>query len=175
MKKIIYYILLLTILFIPSFVSAEEVNLYLFHSQYCMHCKQERLWLEEIKNEYDNLNIYEYEVTSSQDNSDLLHRVKARFATDTPYVPFTVVGDKYWVGFNEDTKSDVIDIIEKYSNEEHKDVVYEVINNIDSDIVEGGDVTDDTFVIPILGEINAKNVSLPLLSIVIGISAYVII
>lgn len=168
MKKIISFLFFICLCLLPNIVSAEEVNLYLFHSKDCSHCKQERLWLETIKDEYEYLNIYEYEVTRNQENSDLLDKVKERFMTDTPYVPFTVVGDKYWVGFGENAKSGIIEIVEKYNTQEHRDIVYEVINNIDNSTIEDGDKIDDTFVIPILGEINAKNVSLPILSIIVG-------
>ena len=61
MKKIFTYIILtFTILIFPNIVKAEEVNLYLFHSQDCMHCASEREWLSSIKDDYPYLNIYEY-------------------------------------------------------------------------------------------------------------------
>lgn len=168
MRKLVGLFLILCCFLVPGYVSAEEVNLYLFHSKDCSHCKEERVWLEELSKEYEYVNIYEYEVTRDKDNSKILDKVKFRFNTTDPHVPFTVVGDKYWIGFNENTKSGIKTIIERYNNKKHQDVVYEVLNNIDGDIIKNGDKIDDTFVIPVLGEINAKNVSLPLLSIVVG-------
>ncbi len=166
--KFKYLVILLVILLLPINAQALDVNIYLFHSKDCAHCKQERAWLEEIEPDYGNINIYEYEVTRDKDNSNLLDNVKKRFNTSTPYVPFTVVGDKYFVGFSEDTKSGIVTMIERYSEKEHRDVVNEVLNGIDGEIVKNGDKIDDTFTIPILGEVNAKNVSLPIISIIVG-------
>lgn len=167
LKFKVLLILLFTLL-LPFNIKAQEVNLYLFHSSDCLHCKAEREWLEEIKNDYDYLEIHEYEVLHNKDNNDFLDKVKLKFNTNTPYVPFTVVGDKYFVGFSDDTKAGVLKIIERYSEQDHRDVVNEIINNIDGEVVKNGDKIDDTFTIPLLGEINAKKVSLPIISIVIG-------
>lgn len=168
MKKIIVSFIFFCFLLVPSLVRAEEVNIYLFHSTDCGHCKQERIWLKQIEKEYEYINIYEYEVTRNEDNNAILEKVKERFATDSPYVPFTVIGDKYWVGFGENAKEGIQTIIKRYGEQEHRDVVYEVLNNIPGEIVEHGDKINDKFVVPILGEINAKTVSLPLMSVVVG-------
>lgn len=168
MKFKIRYLLLFFLLLFPIFVNAEEVNLYLFHSSDCMHCKAEIEWLDELKENYDYLNINKYEVMHNKENSEFMDKVKSKFNIKKSQVPFTVIGDKYFIGFSDSNKSGIIKIIEKYSNMEHRDVVYEVLNNIDGDVVKNGDKIDDTFTIPILGEVNAKEVSLPIISIVIG-------
>ena len=38
------------------------VNIYLFHSYTCKHCKEEIKLLDELEKEYDNIKIYKYEV-----------------------------------------------------------------------------------------------------------------
>lgn len=166
--KLKYLVYVLIVLLFPLNVNALDVNIYLFHSQDCTHCKAERQWLEEIKSDYDNINIYEYEVTRDKDNASLESKVKKQFNTTTPYVPFTVVGEKYFIGFSDNTKEGIIKMINKYSSEECRDVVDEVINGVDNGIITNGDKLDDTFTIPLIGEVNAKNVSLPIISIIIG-------
>lgn len=166
--KLKYLVYVLIVLLFPLNANALDVNIYLFHSQDCTHCKAERQWLEEIKSDYDNINIYEYEVTRDKDNASLESKVKKQFNTTTPYVPFTVVGEKYFIGFSDNTKEGIIKMINKYSSEECRDVVDEVINGVDNGIITNGDKLDDTFTIPLIGEVNAKNVSLPIISIIIG-------
>ena len=173
MKKITTYIILVFAIFIfPNIVKAEEVNLYLFHSQDCMHCASEREWLASIKDKYPYLNIYEYEVTRNKDNSDLLEGVKERLSSTSQYVPFTVIGEQHWIGWNDDNKNKIIYAIENYDHYK-RDIVYEVINGIEGNNVEGTEEEIDTedvstFTIPILGKIDAKKVSLPLVAIVVG-------
>ena len=166
--KLKYLIFLFIVLLFPISAKANDVNIYLFHSQDCSHCKAEIKWLEEIKENYDNVTVQEYEVTRNSDNASLESKVKKQFNTTTPIVPFTVIGEKYFIGFSDDTKSGITKMIDKYSNEEHRDVVDEVINGIDNGIITNGDKLDDKFTIPIIGEVNAKNVSLPIIAIVIG-------
>ena len=166
--KLKYLIFLFMVLLFPMSAKANDVNIYLFHSQDCSHCKAEIKWLEEIKENYDNVTVQEYEVTRNSDNASLESKVKKKFNTTTPLVPFTVIGEKYFIGFSDDTKSGITKMIDKYSNEEHRDVVDEVINGIDNGIITNGDKLDDKFTIPIIGEVNAKNVSLPIIAIVIG-------
>ena len=166
--KLKYLIFLFIVLLFPISAKANDVNIYLFHSQDCSHCKAEIKWLEEIKENYDNVTVQEYEVTRNSDNASLESKVKKQFNTTTPIVPFTVIGEKYFIGFSDDTKSGITKMIDKYSNEEHRDVVDEVINSIDNGIINNGDKLDDKFTIPIIGEVNAKNVSLPIIAIVIG-------
>lgn len=166
--KLKYLIFLFIVLLFPICAKANDVNIYLFHSQDCSHCKAEIKWLEEIKENYDNVTVQKYEVTRNSDNASLESKVKKQFNTTTPLVPFTVIGEKYFIGFSDDTKSGITKMIDKYSNEEHRDVVDEVINGIDNGIINNGDKLDDKFTIPIIGEVNAKNVSLPIIAIVIG-------
>lgn len=173
MKKVLMWLVLTVAFLFPTFVNAEEVNLYLFHSQDCTHCQSERKWLESIKDKYDNLNIYEYEITRNSDNSALLDKVKERLSSTSNYVPYTVIGEQHWIGWNEDNKEKIIEAIENYDFSK-RDIVNEVINNIPGDNIKNTEEniensSDKTeFTVPILGKIDAKKVSLPIMAIVIG-------
>ncbi len=173
MKKILLWLILTITLLFPMAINAEEINLYLFHSQDCTHCQSERKWLESIKDKYDNLNIYEYEITRNSDNSALLDKVKERLSSTSNYVPYTVIGEQHWIGWNEDNKAKITEAIENYDFSK-RDIVNEVINNIDGDkigntedsIENNDDKTE--FTVPVLGKIDAKKVSLPIMAMVIG-------
>ena len=172
-NKLLYIFIFLSFLFIPNTVTAqEEVNLYLFHSQDCSHCKAEREWLDSIKEDYEYLNIYEYEVTRNADNSNLLKNVKEILCSDTKYVPFTIVGEKYFVGWNADNKNKILNEIKNYDHTK-RDIVGEILKGVEgSKICDIPSIEDDkeesNFTLPILGEIDAKKVSLPLIAAIIG-------
>ena len=173
MKKILLWLVLTTAFLFPMVINAEEINLYLFHSQDCTHCQSERKWLESIKDKYDNLNIYEYEITRNSDNSALLDKVKERLSSTSNYVPYTVIGEQHWIGWNEDNKAKITEAIENYDFSK-RDIVNEVINNIDGekignteDSIENNDDKTE-FTVPVLGKIDAKKVSLPIMAMVIG-------
>ena len=173
MKKILLWLILTITLLFPMAINAEEINLYLFHSQDCTHCQSERKWLESIKDKYDNLNIYEYEITRNSDNSALLDKVKERLSSTSNYVPYTVIGEQHWIGWNEDNKAKITEAIENYDFSK-RDIVNEVINNVDGekignteDSIENNDDKTE-FTVPVLGKIDAKKVSLPIMAMVIG-------
>ena len=173
MKKVLLWSILTIALLFPMVINAEEVNLYLFHSQDCTHCQSERKWLESIKDKYDNLNIYEYEITRNSDNSALLDKVKERLSSTSNYVPYTVIGEQHWIGWNEDNKAKIIEAIENYDFSK-RDIVNEAINNVNGEKIGNTEVpiedSDDKteFTVPVLGKIDAKKVSLPIMAMVIG-------
>lgn len=131
MRKIVYAIILFLML-IPS-VKADDnlVNIYLFHSENCDHCKNEIELLDELEKEYSNIRVYKYEV-SDKDNSLLFGRVTNLLDAKTGGVPFTVIGGKYYNGFNvEKSKKIFLGTISYYSKYGYKDVVGEYIGNIE--------------------------------------------
>ena len=109
MRIIISFLLfIILLLLISNSVLAEnvsdKVNVYFFWGEGCPHCAQEKPFLDKLENRYPNVTIYRYEIYYSKENRDLLIEVGKKLNTDVSGVPFTVVGDKYFVGwFNEET------------------------------------------------------------------------
>lgn len=165
MKKWIFSLILFFSFFYS--VDAKELKLYLFHSESCPHCASERQFLNEIKDEYKTVEVVEYEVTQVKENMDLLKEVKKTLEDYNNYVPYTVIGEYSIAGFSENTKSSIRKYLDYCLENECEDVVDKVINNEDVKL-EKEEIKEEEFTLPILGEINAKSVSLPLLSVVIG-------
>ena len=167
MKRKLLIILLAFVLFLPlnvfalsdnyvdkvanitgSKVNKNKVNLYLFHGRECPHCAEEKQWLKEIKKDYkDYLNVYEFEVWHDENNAKTLEVVKETFKTDARGVPFTVIGDNYYVGYSEATGSMIETKIKEYAE----------LN-----------ARPNEAKLPILGKVNLKNVSVPLVAVVLG-------
>lgn len=156
-------------------VSAKEVTVYLFHSNTCPHCKAEIEFLNEYINEHDDVKLKMYEVTQNKENSDLLDKVKETFNCENNYVPYTVIGETGLTGFGDARQEEIVHFIEKYQSVEHRDIVAEVIKTGKAVELEEKEEpsntnkkTDTTKEVPILGKIDAKKVSLPLVSLIIG-------
>ena len=170
-------IVLLLLLLIPTLVSAKEVNLYLFHGDGCPHCAKEREYLKEIEKEYDDVNIHLYEVWYDTDNQELMEKVKKELNSSTNYVPLTIIGDKYTVGFNDNTKLMIKNNIEKCLKEDCEDVVGNVLagktaneTTIKKEVKEQKKDKEDSIKdLPILGKVDVKKVSLPIIAAVIGL------
>lgn len=128
-------------------IEENKINLYLFYSESCPHCHDEMEYLKTLQKKYkDKLNIYKFEVSKNEDNSKILKSVKELFEVNNQYVPFTVIGDEYIVGFSESTETTIESIVEKYLNEK----------------------TEKKYNIPLIGEINGKEVSISLIAVILG-------
>lgn len=167
MKKLKFLILTI-ILLLPISVSAKEkVNLYLFHSETCGHCQAEIKYLKELEQEYDNLKVHLYEVDSHKDNAEKMIKVKEALKIDSPNVPFTVIGNYYYIGFSDGIADGIKELVDMYSEEKETNMVKPVL--------EGKEVPDiemlngEIKTIKVLGKtVNPAKLSLPVLSIVLG-------
>lgn len=172
MNRIRKIIITALLLFIPFVVSADEKTLrvYLFHQESCPHCKKEIQYLEELKNKYSNLDVVTYEVSQNIMNYNFMNRVIEKTGIVTNgQVPFTIIGTDYYIGFEDHVKKSIKDSIDKFLNDKNSiDVIAKVKNGEDVSNIKYNVDPKSTKVIPILGEIDAKKVSLPLVAIVIG-------
>lgn len=163
MKKIL--IILLTIFAFSLNVEAKELNLYLFYGEECPHCEKEQKYLDELSNYYD-FNIVKYETWHNEENAELMQKIKSKLNIDNPYVPFTVIDNLGLTGFNDNTKAEIESRIKYCLKNECHDIMEETCDDNESIIEESCD--QDKFTLPLLGEIHAKDVSLPIVAIVIG-------
>ena len=167
MKKIKFLILTILLLLPISISAKEKVNLYLFHSETCMHCQAEIEYLNKLKEEYDNLKIHLYEVDSHKDNAEKMIKVKEKLKIDSPNVPFTVIGNYYYIGFSDGIGDGIKELIEKYSEEKETDMVKPILE--DKEVPNIKMLNGEIKTINFLGkEINPGTLSLPVLSIILG-------
>lgn len=165
MKKILLTFFAL-FLFIP--LASAKVNVYLFHSDSCPHCKREIEYLKTL----DDVNVKYYEVSSY---SNLLSKVRKELNIKESSVPLTIIGSDYVIGYSDEIKNNIDSMIKSYSEKEHCDVVEDIIQNKDIkscvDKNKGIYTKSDDKVLNIFGKkiiFNAKNISLPLISALIG-------
>lgn len=175
-KKIIL-IGIFIFLFIPTIVYAEEkeVNLYLFYGKGCPHCAAEEEALVDIQAEFPSLHIYTYETWYNTENQVKLEQVGKILKKNITNVPLTVIGNKYFVGYSESIKQEIIDAIKLHIAHDYEDKVGVKLGVLDNkNVNNGGGVhkiheNKKTFTLPVIGEIDAKSVSLPLISIFVGL------
>lgn len=177
MKKMItILIFFFTFLFSPVCYAEEKMDLYLFYGDGCPHCEAELQFLEEVKKEYSHLEIHTYETWKSDENNKLLTRVKNALGIENPYVPFTVINGKGYTGYSENTAYQIRKELENYDFEK-EDIVDKVTANPtlydktqkQTKPPATKEKEDTSVVLPLLGKIDAKEVSIPLIAIVMGL------
>lgn len=178
MKKIksIIITILLLIIFIPNLKASDTVNAYLFYGKECHNCENEmKFWNEYLKTN-NKVILYKYEVWHNEENYNKLINVMDILKYDNNgkvAVPFLVIGNEYIVGYGGNyTKENIKDKINYYLNNEYNDEVGQYLqienakNNPNVEVIDHS--KDESFYIPLLGKINAKTVSLPVLSVILG-------
>lgn len=180
MNKIKYVIFSLFLFMIAICnIKAEDnlVNLYLFYSKTCPHCEEEIKMLDSIKDDYKNLRIYKYEL-SEDNNSEIFKNVAILFDLNVSGVPFTIIGEKTFIGYGENSKKTIIGCIEYYSKHGYVDKVGQYLNkelptyDISDDDTSIDEYLEDygnySFNIPIIGEVNTKTLTIPMIAVVMG-------
>lgn len=133
---------------VDASVEDDVINIYFFYGDGCPHCaKEEKFFEEELEKKYKNIKIYYFEVWKNDENSQMLSKVKDVFKVSNSNVPFTVIGKKYLTGYSDGTKEKIYDIIDEYS---------------------GKDVNESVYSLPIVGKVDVKAFSLPLISVILG-------
>ena len=118
---IILFIIIGNINTIKAKDSNEIINIYLFHSEYCSHCKEEIKFLERVKKRYSNINIYKYEINDSENESNI-KIAEEIYDTEINVVPTLIIGEKIYTGYSEDkTPLRVIATIDYYSKYGYND------------------------------------------------------
>lgn len=157
------------------------VNIYLFHSYTCKHCKEEIKLLDELEKEYDNIKVYKYEVNENG-NGELLKNISEIMESKVTGTPYTIIGNKVFSGYDyENSKGRFKGAIEYYSKYGYEDKVGEYISSIPlpSYEVKDTDLDVDEYIndyisykvkLPLIGEVKLKNLTLPLVTVVIGLA-----
>ncbi len=164
MKKFVLPILLMLFLF-PLRASATTISF--FYGEGCPHCAKEKTFLKELQEEYPDIKIDYYETWYNEENSDLLKKVKESFSEYHSYVPYTVIGNKTWTGYQETVESEIRSYIKACQYKECTDIVEKVKETGESVTIQQ-DTSRETVTLPVFGTFSVKKVTVPLLAVLMG-------
>lgn len=155
MKKKILFLFVFLMVVAPlffSFAQTNKIEINFFYSKYCSHCHAEKPFLEKLVKKYPQIELKEYEISSSPKNQKIFQEFAQKYNVDTNGVPVTFIGDKYVIGYdNENNKGKEIEnYITSYIGEQPA-------NNAEKKIH-----------IPIIGDVNISRFSLPALTVILG-------
>ena len=81
--------------------SSKSVIVYLFWGDGCPHCAAEKPLLEDLTRRYPSVQVQMFEVWNVPENRDLFSKMTAAYGFEPSGVPTTFLGDRYWVGYND--------------------------------------------------------------------------
>lgn len=170
MIKKIFKILLLAFfslfLFLDKASAVEEkIRIYFFWSKSCPHCHREKLFLDKLISQYPQLELKSLEI-SSFENLKLWQEVGNKLEVKIGGTPFTVIGTQYFSGFLDD----------ETTGKQIEAVVKDALENGCYDVIEECEVmppedipAPETISLPFFGELRLQSISLPLLTVVMGV------
>jgi len=86
---------------------AQKVTLYLFWGDGCGYCAKEKAFLDKLKLDYPELDIVMFEVWNNAENAQLMKEFAQAYGISAGGVPVTFIGDKSWVGYNDNIGSEI--------------------------------------------------------------------
>ena len=172
MKYVNKILLVLFLFFICNTVSAKQISVYLFHSSDCVHCKAEIKFLDELKDKYD-IKVYKYEVMYNSENRKTMENVRKLMEDTGSLVPYTIIGTTTFTGFSEVQETQIEKAIIEYQEVAYCDKVGLYLGHTTDDSECDGKVDpkeeDSKMNLPLIGEVDVKSFSLPIIAIVIGL------
>jgi thiol-disulfide isomerase/thioredoxin len=85
---------------LPAYADSQSVDIYFYHSKTCPHCLKQKPLMEAIAKENPQIKIHAYEVhEKTQDWQKFLQQ----YQLPNGAVPRTLVGDKIFVGYTEES------------------------------------------------------------------------
>ena len=104
------------------------VNIYYFYIDGCPNCDAQFEFFERIEDEWGAyFNLYSYEVQYNSQNAELLSKLAEILDETVGGIPFTIIGEKAFVGFNERMEDNFIDAIREGANQDFD--VYRYLND----------------------------------------------
>jgi cytochrome c biogenesis protein CcdA/glutaredoxin len=164
-------------------VDNDKINIYFFWGEGCPHCEKEKAFLKTFQEENPDVVVRDYEVWGSRENLELMMEFAKELDVDVRGVPFTVIGEHYVIGWVSDdySGSEIEEAVECGRSESCPDIGAEILDEEEPEIKGEEDVEveeeekkdvvgiPEKMDLPIIGEIETKNFSLPLLTVVLGV------
>ncbi len=166
--KFVFFCVLLAL--IPGFAhaaNAKKIPIYFFWGIGCGECEHQKVFLQDLKKKYPQIEIRSYESLNNSDNAIIFSGIARRFNISSPVVPATFIDNKSWIGYNASFAREIENRIEYCLKNKCVDPLVES----PSVIFQGNTQhTKETkrITLPFFGEIEPSNISLPVVTLLLA-------
>ena len=144
--------------------TSRGVVVHFFTASGCPHCAEGEAFLEDLRERYPALEIREYEIWNNRPNFDLLLRLSSTFGSETVSTPTFFIGNRIWTGFSQADAQQVEAAVRTCLEQGCPDPLKR-LESPEKAVTE----EPSTLTLPVLGEVNAQRVSIPVLTVVLGL------
>ncbi|MFZ5376816.1 MAG: hypothetical protein ACOZAN_04095 [Patescibacteria group bacterium] len=198
LEQALGYFLLIGFLFCvtPKTLANTQVTAYLFYGKGCPHCLHEQELLKTLVKEYPQIEVKEFEIYHDSENHQILEDVANKLNLQVAGVPFLVIGDQAIPGYTEgitnleieqrinhclknSCPNSIATIIENHKKD-HDNINHTVstapsqenqlspLTEQETKSTESVNHRSKTIVLPLFGEIESHQLSLPVLTFVLA-------
>lgn len=174
-KFIIFIFALFILITTPKVFAKEddnlrEINIYVFTQEGCKNCANMKKYLNNLN--LDNVIVSYYDINDDS-NRDLYIKMKEVFIEEDAIfgIPFTIIGGKYFIGYNSSIEKSINNYITYFSNNEYSDKVpyYDIVKLYENnEEIKKDYLIEDSYYIPIIGRVTSKNANLFIVSVILG-------
>lgn len=148
--------------------------IYFFWGDGCPHCAQAEPYLESLAEANPNIELKMYEVWYNEDNQLLFQQMCEKFGFEASGVPTTFIGDAYWVGYNDEVKSQIGQKVDACLSGGCADAGSGVMPGAPADTepvqnTTGPITASDTINLPLIGKVNLSAQSMLVSTIIIAL------
>ncbi len=156
----------------PIKAADSEATIYFFWAKGCGHCAQAKEFLSQLEEKYPQIEIQQFEVTSNPQYAKILDEAVKRLGNEAPLLPVTIVGENLVSGYLSDeiTGTRIEKAVNCALTTHCEDIVASLTSNAENaeNKDQGNRNIPERLKVPIIGDVYIKNLSLPVLTIIIG-------
>lgn len=175
LRRLLPSVFLLGLVLLPGAVNAQRIlPVYFFWGEGCPHCEREWEMWRELDDQYA-IRVLDYEIWNNRENALFLGRVAKDLGETVNGVPFTVIGDQTFVGFDPaTTQPHMIARIEECLDGSCPDTIAAAANAPDdakpdnAAAEENGNDASLEVSLPFVGTVDVARYSLPALTVIIA-------
>jgi glutaredoxin len=150
----------------------KPVNVYLFWTIGCPHCLHEEEFLAALERRDQAIKVVALEISAHRENLELFQKVGKLLQADISGVPFTVIGNQYVLGWQDEATSGqaIETAIRQAQRQAAPDVVAGLLTAPVPTPPQRADkpTVPETVTVPVFGTVNLKHLSLGALTVIIG-------
>jgi glutaredoxin len=156
----------------PTPAADHPVTVYIFWTTGCPHCLHEKEFLAALEGRDQAITVVALEASGSRENLELLQKVGKLLQADVSGVPFTVIGNQYVIGWqDESTTGRAIETaIGEARSRGAPDLVAGLLAATGSSLPGDADkpAIPETLTLPVFGQVHLKYLSLGAITVIIG-------
>lgn len=120
----------------PSSAAQNQVVIYLFWGDGCSHCAVAKPFLSELAERYPHVELRAYEVWNVAENQELFTQMAAAYGFEPSGVPTILIGDRYWVGYNDTIAQEIEAMVQSCESNACPDRGVGIIPGVESHTAE---------------------------------------